>query len=94
MGADVGFGLGASGRVSVSDSVTVGRTVRQGPTASFGVNGNLQVGRLAIGVSQTLVGPNGPGFGGVSAGRRGRGLSVNANVGGRVGGSFQIAPSC
>lgn len=95
-GIDVGVGFGGSVGFSPSSSLTVGRNVASGISASIGVNANVRGGPYAGGGSATLIGRNGPGFGGFSAGLRpgGTGVSANANVGGRVGFGLQILPAC
>lgn len=97
-GVDVGVGFGGAiaGAISSGTSVTGGRSVPSGWSGSVGVNANARLGPLAVGVSETLIGPRGPGFGGVSGGIRpgGTGATVNANVGLRAGYGGQVLPSC
>lgn len=95
-GIDVGVGFGGSATWSYGNSVTVGRNVPSGWSGSVGANANARLGPIAAGVSTTLIGPNGPGFGGVSAGVRpgGTGATINANLGARGGYGGQILPSC
>ena len=91
----VGFGGAVAGAISSGSSVTIGRSVPNGFSGSVGVNANARLGPIAFGVSETIIGPKGPGFGGVSLGiRPGTGATVNANVGARVGYGGQILPSC
>ncbi len=95
-GIDLGLGVGGeAGAISGGNSATAGRNVPNGFSGSVGVNANARLGRLAAGVSETLISRNGSGFGGGSAGiRPGTGASVNANVGARVGYGGQVAPGC
>jgi len=95
-GLDVGVGYGGEVRWSAGNSATFGRSVPDGWSGSVGANANVRLGPVAAGASTTLIGRNGPGFGGVSAGIRpgGTGATINANLGGRVGYGGQVAPSC
>jgi RHS repeat-associated protein len=95
-GIDVGVGFGGEVRWSAGNSATLGRSVANGPSGSVGANFNFRAGPVAGGASGTLIGRNGPGFGGISAGIRpgGTGLTVNANIGARGGFGGQILPSC
>jgi RHS repeat-associated protein len=95
-GIDVGVGLGGEVKWSAGNSATAGRNVPNGWSGSVGVNANARLGPLAAGASTTLIGRDGAGFGGVSAGIRpgGTGATVNANLGARAGYGGQVAPAC
>jgi RHS repeat-associated protein len=95
-GIDVGVGFGAAGKLSFGNNATAGQNVANGWSGSVGVNANFRLGPVAGGTSATIIGRNGPGFGGVSAGIRpgGTGATVNANLGARGGYGGQIAPAC
>lgn len=76
-------------------SATLGRSVPNGVSGSFGINGNIQLGRVAAGVGATLIAREGPGLNGVSFGLSGGGgMTINANFAGRGGYGGQIVPGC
>jgi hypothetical protein len=95
-GIDVGLGYGGSAEWSYGNSGTVGRNVPNGWSGSVGVNANARYAPVAIGVSTTVIGRDGAGFGGASMGIRpnGTGVTLNGNLGARGGYGGQIAPSC
>jgi hypothetical protein len=66
------------------------------PSGTVRVLAFPRFGPLALGTGATLIGPDGVGFGGVSAGYRpgGTGATLNANFGVRGGYGAQIAPPC
>lgn len=94
-GIDVGLGYGGEAKWSYGNSGSIGRSVPDGWSGSVGANGNVRLGPVAAGISGTIVGPSGPGFGGVTFGLRpGAGFTVNGNLAARGGYGGQILPSC
>jgi RHS repeat-associated protein len=92
----VGYGYGVEGRASRSDAYTAGRNVPSGFSGSVGANVNVRAGPASFGAGVTLIGEDGPDFGGVSGNiQPGRtGLTANANIGVRGGYGGQILPAC
>lgn len=94
-GLDVGLGAGGAAEWNWRGSGTAGRTALDGWGGSLGGNINVTLGPVAFGGSQTFVGPDGAGFGGISgASRAGAGLSGNVNIGARGGYRGRVGPRC